>query len=486
MKTWSTLQEAIFKFVENGDPRSGNAIINAVAGSGKTTTIVEALSRVKGSSIFLAFNKSIAEELKSRGVNAKTFHSLCYMPVTQFKKTRTVDIDKLSKLCKANLDTEDLRLYGTFIQRLVSLGRQAGIGCLVNETDQAWYDIVDHYNLELDNENADLHRAVKLTSELLEDSNRSSMVDFDDLLFLAVKEGLILPKFDFVFVDEAQDTNAIQRAILHKIMKPNSRIVAVGDPAQAIYGFRGADSDSIDLIKNAFGAIELPLSISYRCPKAVVEYAQTWVKHIQPSPTADKGEVNHLNTQWTNKVFQCGDLVVCRRTAPIITLAYGLLRDRIGVQVLGRDIGEGLKSLIKRMQAKGIDHLTSKLNKYRTCQMEKALAKEQDAKAEAINDKVTSILILVECLPENNRTIPELIRVLDDLFSEKKGCVTLSTIHKAKGLEADRVFWLDYNNTPKWPMNEWQLKQEDNLCYVAVTRAKKALFTLEIPKPAKG
>ena len=100
-KTWSPLQTAIFNLIE--DPNGGNAIIEAVAGSGKTTTIVEGVKRARGTTIFLAFNKSIAEELKSRGVNARTFHSLTYGPVTQHKGVRTVETDKLRRLCDAKL-----------------------------------------------------------------------------------------------------------------------------------------------------------------------------------------------------------------------------------------------------------------------------------------------------------------------------------------------------------------------------------------------
>lgn len=115
--TWSPFQQAIFEFVRN--PLAGNAIVVAVAGSGKTTTIVEAMKSVPStqSTVFLAFNKSIATELQSRGVNAKTFHSLTYSAVTRFKNTRTVDPDKLRKLVEANLSGEEARMYGSFICR---------------------------------------------------------------------------------------------------------------------------------------------------------------------------------------------------------------------------------------------------------------------------------------------------------------------------------------------------------------------------------
>jgi len=148
-RKWSHLQQNIFDFVEHGQ---GNAIVEAVAGSGKTTTIVEALKRVRGTSIFLAFNKSISEELKARGVNARTFHSLTYGPVTQARDTRTVEMDKLRRLCDAKLKGEDAAIYGAFICKLVGLGRQVGIGCLVPDLPQTWMDICIHHDAHQTND----------------------------------------------------------------------------------------------------------------------------------------------------------------------------------------------------------------------------------------------------------------------------------------------------------------------------------------------
>src|SRR6476620_11560067 len=127
-RIWSTYQKSIFSFVETG---VGNAVVEAVAGSGKSTTIVEAMKCVNGSSIFLAFNKSIADELKAKGVNARTFHSLTYSPVTKFKGVRQVSMDKLRNLVDANFKGRDAIIYGAFAQKLVGLARGAGIGCLV-------------------------------------------------------------------------------------------------------------------------------------------------------------------------------------------------------------------------------------------------------------------------------------------------------------------------------------------------------------------
>lgn len=481
-KNWSKYQTAIFSFIQNS---TGNAVVEAVAGSGKSTTIAEGMTRIPAgkTAIFLAFNKAIAEELKARGVNARTFHSLTYSPVTKAAKARNIETQKLQLIVKEKLSGNDAFLYGSFITRMVGLGRQAGIGCLVADTQQAWVDLVEYHSIDLDNENAEFGRAIDLCSQLLNWSNADARIDFDDLLYLAVKNGLSLPKFDFVFVDEAQDTNAIQRALLRKILHAESRLIAVGDPAQAIYGFRGADSNSLSLIAEEFNCARLPLTVSYRCPTSVVEYAHRWVSHIEAAPNAAAGEVIEMGQKWTTADFVADDLIVCRTTKPLISLAYKFLRARIPAKIMGREIGQGLKALINKLNAKGIDNLITKLEMWENRESEKAIAKQQDGKVEAIQDKAYAVLCLIDGMAETDLTIPALLAIIDSLFSDSKGSITLATIHKAKGLEANRVFWLNSSQCPaKWAKTEWQQQQENNLCYVAVTRAKQTLVLIEEQK----
>lgn len=484
-KNWSKYQLAAFDFVEN---KTGNAVIEAVAGSGKSTTIVECMARIPANktAIFLAFNKAIADELKARGVNARTFHSLTYSPVTRARNTRQIEANKLRFLVDQKLSGDDAHLYGQFITKLVGLGRQSGIGCLIADTEQAWLEIVQYHDLELESDNANLGRALELAAELLAWSNEDKRVDFDDLLYLAVKDGLALPKFDFVFVDEAQDTNAIQRAILRKIMHAGTRLIAVGDPAQAIYGFRGADSNSLNLITEEFDCIRLPLTVSYRCPTSVIKYARQWVSHIEAAEGAPEGKVYQLGIEWTTAGFESGDLIVCRTTKPLVSLCYKFLKARISARIMGKEIGQGLKSLITKLNAKGIDQLQIKLGAWADRESEKAIARKQDAKVEAINDKAEAIACLIDGMPETTRTVPALLAIIDQLFSDTNGGIVLATIHKAKGLEADNVFWLNSSQCPaKWAKNDWQQEQERNLCYVAVTRARQTLTLIEEPKAAK-
>lgn len=477
-RTWSPYQEGIFAFIERG---SGNAIVEGVAGCGKSTTIEEGFRRASGHRIVLSFNRAIAEEQKKRGVNASTFHSITYTAVTKDRRSYTVTQNKLHKLVNENLTGSRAEMYGAFITKLVGLGRQVGIGCLVDDTSEAWFELVEHHELEIDKKGATIEMGVELASELLGWSNKSKLFDYDDMLYCAVREGLTLPRYDFIFVDEAQDTNAIQRAILRKIIHPTSRIVAVGDPAQAIYGFRGADSESLNMIAHEFNCIRLPLTVSYRCPVSVVEHARQWVSHIEPAPLAPAGEVRSLGNKWENDIFGPRDLVVCRTTKPIVHLAYTLLRSGKPARIMGREIGQGLNSLIKRMEVQTLEELESNLEQYCTRESEKAIAKGQESKAEAIKDKVETILTLIHDLPETDRNLTRLQQTIESLFSSKsEAAVVLSTIHRAKGLEADTVYWLNSDECPaKWARRDWQKEQEVNLCYVATTRAKSTLVLIQ-------
>lgn len=482
MRQWSTYQQRIFDFVKTG---KGNAVIEAVAGSGKTTTIKGALEHTTGSHVFLAFNKSIADELKKDGVNARTFHSLTYSAVLRSRGAREVTADKTKKITREFLERKELqdslpyrKLYQGFITKLVGLGKNAGIGIFVANEFDAWADLVNHHDLQLDSESAQAPQAIELTREVLELSNESDLVDFDDLLYFAVRDQVLLTKFDFIFVDEAQDTNAIQRAILKKIMRPGSRLVAVGDPAQAIYGFRGADSESLNLIASEFNCEKLPLTVTYRCPVAVVETAREWCDHLEAAPNAAIGHVEDLGEKWDTGRFLAKDLVVCRTTKPLIKLGYQLMKARKPFYIMGRDIGQQLKTLIRQFTPNNCDDLQEKLSAWSVREQAKAMKKDNEQAAEAIRDKEECIQYLIESMPEPS--LFGLEQIIDDMFSEKANATVLATVHKAKGLESERVWWLNRSQCPsRYAKKEWQQQQEANICYVAATRAKKELYFIE-------
>lgn len=483
--------------IANGLPQA-HLIIKAVAGSGKTTTVVDTLKLTTEASIFLAFNKAIADELKRRvpnHVQARTFHSLCFNPVLRAIGAREVNQNKLQQLMRVMLSREDAEMYGAFVKKLVGLARSEGVGCLKPMSNEVFFALVEQHDLQLEHEDADLQAGIDFAKAVLIKSNESTEADFDDLLYFAVLKGIKLPQFSWVFVDEAQDTNAIQRAILKKILKPGGRLVAVGDPAQAIYGFRGADSNALDLIAEAFSpCISLPLSVTYRCATAIVEKAKQFVPEITARDGAPAGQVFGAGflieesatgplPGWKLSQLGAHDLVVCRNTKPLLDLGYRMLRARIPVRIMGRDIGEGLISLIKKCDANrgDLELMLISLNSWKEREMQKAIAADNEAKAEAIEDRAGAIEMLAADMPEQERTVTALIVVIQSLFTNENSRTTLATIHKAKGLEAETVWWLCPSLCPsKWAKKDWQQQQERNLMYVAVTRAKSTLVLAEM------
>lgn len=463
-----------------------HAIIEAVAGSGKTTTIVQALELTQHPAVFLAFNKAIAEELKRRvppHVQARTFHSLCYRPVLQATGARDVNTSKLQQVVKFAMPLGEAAMYGAFVRRLVGLARQSGLGALQEASDEAFYALVEHHDITLEHERASEEKGIHYAQRILELSNESRDVDFDDLLYQAVLRGVKLPTFKWVFVDEGQDTNMIQRAIIRKILEPGGRLVVVGDAAQAIYGFRGADSDSLNLIASEFApCVRLPLSVTYRCAAQITARAKTYVPTIEPRDGAPEGVVEELGMKWKLTDLGCEDLVVCRNTKPLLDLGYRLMRAKIPLRIMGRDIGEGLVALIRKCNGgTGLDTMLEALSRWQERETQKAIAKGNDAKADAITDKAGAVQMLASSLPEGERSTEALIVVIQSLFTEANSRVTLATVHKAKGLEADCVWWLAPSLCPsRWARKPWQQQQERNVMYVATTRAKTRLVLMEL------
>jgi superfamily I DNA/RNA helicase len=348
-----------------------------------------------------------------------------------------------------------------------------------------WRAIVEHHDIEFATV-TDEETGIQYAREILAASNAElDVIDFDDMLYLCWLKNAPISRYDYVMIDEAQDTNTCQRELLHRMLGKNGRLVAVGDSFQAIYGFRGADSGAMDAIAEEFNCARLPLSISYRCPRSVITAANTALglgeEVIEPREDAPEGTVKDAGL-FAYSQFNSEDLIVCRNTAPVVGLAYKLIAARVPVKVLGRDIGRGLINIIKKMRAHGIDALEEKIDAWERREVEAAMSKRgAEMRAQSISDKAESIRASIDALDENHRTIPALIANIEALFSDNGPRVcTLSTVHKAKGLEARRVFVLDPQLMPsKYAKQDWQKSQERNLIYVAYTRALDTLMFVD-------
>lgn len=482
-------QVRIFDWVALG---KGSAVVTAVAGSGKTTTIIMALQHIPpgASALLLAFNTAIAQELQRRVpkmVQAKTFHSVGARTLYQrLGKGVELDSNKVRMLCQQTMSKEDYDVYHPAVRRLVGLAKAEGIGVLVPNQAEAWQRLVDRHQIYSDGGEED--ELLKWSREMLDASNEAArtrkLIDFDDQLYLPLLYQLTFPTFDWVFVDEAQDTNPVRRAFIWGCLAPGGRLVAVGDPKQAIYGFTGASPDAMDQLRQEFHCVELPLTVSFRCPQSVVRLAKQIVPYMEADPGAPEGEVLRWeDSEDQNQIIEAltpADVILCRNTLPLVTTAYAILGRGVGCTIAGRDIGQGLINLAEQMKAHDIPTLERRLAFYRERESLKLMAKFQEEKAEALRDRVDSLLCIIEHLPETRRTVAALREYIKGMFDEREGVLTLSTVHKAKGREWPTVLIIRHDLMPaSWARQEWQQVQEQNLMYVAYTRAKARLIIAE-------
>jgi superfamily I DNA/RNA helicase len=493
---------------------TGSLNLVARAGCGKTSTLMllcEQLARQPGTMFIGSYNKAIAEEIKAKleakGIKwpkatAGTMHGAGYSLWNKFAPKFRLEKNKVAKIFdrqwpmppqsdwKATPPVE--RLYRDFVIKAVSLAKQRAFGVLCQVEDRkAWYDMIEHFGLDesLEDDSLIVEAGVELAIKVYRWSLNACReeVDFDDMILAPIyfKVPVRYP-YDWVMIDEAQDTNPARRALALKILRPGGRLIAVGDDRQAIYGFTGADADSMDLIKASLNSKVLPLNVTYRCPKAVVALAQTWVPDITAHPSAPEGIVRTITLdEFAFEKLERTDAILCRKTAPLVDLAFSLLRRGIACKVEGKEIGEGLTKLARRWKVKTLEALTNRLNTFRDRETQKWLAKENEEKAAGVADRVDTLLVVIDRLLSEGKTeVTDLVSFLDGMFADdNEGILTLSTVHKSKGREWDRVYLLGRNAymPSKWARKAWQLAQEDNLCYVAVTRAKRELVEIDVP-----
>jgi DNA helicase-2/ATP-dependent DNA helicase PcrA len=503
--TPSAQQETIWNYVST---QPGNLVIEALAGTGKTSTLVELCKRIdKG--VYLAFNKPIAAEVERRladagidkkRVAAKTFHAIGYQAWARHAPpaVKNVDGQKLSTLC----DMLGMpRSYHQFATRLVSLAKQHLVGALPDlpmDDDTSWLPLVERHDLLLEtmprgDEELDpdefLEHGLAWSMKLLERSIRDSTqwIDFDDMIYMPMYCKLRLWQYDWVLVDEAQDTNRARREVAERLLSPNGRLIAVGDRHQAIYGFTGADADALSRIERHFQAETLPLTVTYRCPLRVVELAQQLVPALEARPDAPDGQV--LTMPWQEfaalKPLPT-DAILCRVMRPLASLAFSYWRRHIACAIEGREIGQSLIALARRWKRNTIEELNARLAEYVIEERTRLESQGKLAQLGAVLDKVATLEALGEGLGAQAHP-EELVRVIEQLFKDTDGSfkkvTTLATIHKAKGREWDRVFILGRKQLMPSPFakQEWQLEQERNLEYVAITRAQRVLVDVTVP-----
>ena len=514
----SKYQKAIFDYIimlVNNDPRTASqkhVVVEAVAGSGKTWTIEQATKLIPPtkSACFLAFNVHIVDEFRPRAPeniknNVMTLNSAGFASVRQalelhHKRVRKINknnvsniLDLLFKDKHRNFSLEEIDALKPAVSRTVSLFKATGLE--INSTNLDY--LTDRYNIDTTNtESSDL---IMLTKDVMDinfniitntwHGKEEDFIDFDDQIWLPIVRNLPIRKYDFVFVDETQDLNASQLELTIKLCKSGGSIIAVGDRNQSIYGFRGADTEAIPRIISRLDAKTFPLSITYRCPKSHVRLAQELVPEIEYATTENAGyeaiegeiikdKTSHDLIDLTNP----GDKIICRNNAPLVHPCFELIRAGKKASILGRDIGEGLINLMKKIKGNDIKDFLFRLERWKDKEIEKLENKSQSI------DRIMDQYETLQVLAEDCESIECIIVKINKIFSSTEEDIVFSTIHRAKGLETktkeNSIFIICSHNGKQlmpspYASKDWELIQEKNLMYVAYTRAKNKMYFID-------
>lgn len=496
--TWSPQQERIFEWFEDNltfdlvkDWR-GHVVIRARAGTGKTTVLVEGAQRTPSHLRILicAFSKIIQEELERRvgknnpRIHAKTLHSVGLSCVRRFRENIKVSFDGdraegLSlRVCGPHAPDAVRRL----VTKLHTLGRETAphakeYGDLSDIAIQ--FECIPDDQWATAGFDAEyVERKALEAMELAANVKSGDTIDGSDMIFLPVRNGWLTGMYDRVLVDEAQDMNTAQLEIAQGVLKPGGRMAVIGDDRQAIFGFRGADSGSIDRLKEALNAGELNLTVTRRCGKRIVELAQEIVPDFEAHEDAHEGEIDEIFTDQLVHNANAGDFILSRVNAPLVSIAMKCLKSGKRTRIMGRDIGKGLITLVNKFKARSVPEFLARVTAWEERETEKLrrmLDKATEGRKKTINAKIEGIVDQADMLTtvaEEAKSVPAIIERIELLFSQDgmgaATVITCSSVHRAKGLEADKVFVL------RDTLRNYNI-EEQNIAYVAITRAKKTL-----------
>ena len=476
---WTELQNRVFNNVENGD---GHTVVLSGPGSGKTKTLVEGLYHVpKGNSVLCtAFNKSIAQELDKQvptGITCATHHKLGFQCIQKHWRT-TYDIgtygsvdaknDSLFELATEEVGSDiELNHLRQMLVKALDLSK-----ITLAESPEKIESVIDHFGIPVCgleyNEFANyVWRMMNKTKDAPRAFRNRNVITFSDMIWLPYVNGWKLDQFDRVFIDEAQDLSPARTELLLASVAPGGRICAFGDPKQAIYNFAGATHKSLEGLIKTLDAKDLPLSVSYRCARRIIALAQLINPSVQAAPDAEDGTVEHFDADYLYKAVEPGCAVLSRTNYPLVRACFGMLALGLKANIQGKDIGE---RLLWRIDSWGVTDLDG---------LVKATRKWCDETCERLEQKkidTTSCIDEAKCIQifaKNSANVSEVKENIKKFFSDNPEQIKLSTAHKAKGLEWDKVFILSKTYHPE------RGGEEENIYYVAITRAKSYLGFME-------
>jgi superfamily I DNA/RNA helicase len=206
----------------------------------------------------------------------------------------------------------------------------------------------------------------------------------------------------------------------------------------------------------------------------VVALAKEIVPDYTAAPTAPEGEVLNMNLDAAVDILVPGDAVLSRLNAPLMGIALSLIRKGTPARIEGRDIGKQLVKRVQKLKAKSVPDFLKKAANWaskQTTRINAAGGKYVKSKVETVQDELLTLQTVAEGCASVAEIEARIISLFEDSDKTVKPAVVLSSVHKAKGLEWNRVCLIASTFKNKSAEGE-----EANIYYVAVTRAKKTLI----------
>ena len=509
--------------------KSDNYSIRAGAGCGKSTTlewtetgvpkgikpsdqqeaIFDSLKRKKSSKYrarVACFNTSIMQELEPRfpGLDVRNNPKLGYHSTVKFLNVKAkygfVKGNKYDKIARNLIgnpyDNQALWPIVTNALKLSSMARITLTGNPRRNTtfssdtatqDALWevseselLDMASFYSIDV----TEAPEALKWVEPIINEGIKSSRegFDFDDMVFLPNVFGCRPDKVDRCYIDEMQDLNAAQHGLLEGTAE---QFVIVGDVHQSIYGFAGADPLSMPRFEEQIGASLLPLTITRRCPHKHVEYCKRFLpedfgSQFKAADSAPEGDITEVafSTDFYKKLEGTSNLCLSRTNAPMVRACFSCWKEGIPAVIRGRNVASTLANVIKRVKADDNETLIRILMRDYEEKIQKLKAADKEDLAHAKQDELD---ILIEFATET-KTPEECVSKLFTMFDDKtikERAIQFSTVHKAKGLEADNLAILTPDLLPHPGISKigaFWAEQERNIAYVCATRGKKAMY----------
>lgn len=492
--------------------------IAAVAGSGKTTTLIN-LCRQLGTDRtvrFLAFNRHIAQELKTRlpqNVRVQTTHALGFELVRKhLRRKLETDDAKYGEWIRRGI--EEVKTKGSFFNRLASANAKSHVRGL--DSVMLGYfrrDLREVFNFVVNQQprptGDDVSFALFRMGKVIPvdpqelaiwfgrivdagswDATENGRLGFLDMILLPALFNLNPDRCDDLLVDEFQDLTPLQFSLVKKFVTKGARLIAVADPKQAIYGFAGAEGDSLEWIKALPGGVSHHrLPFSWRCGKSIVRKANEIVPWIQAAAQAPEGLVQEVvDTDLVAKVVP-GDLVLSRTNAPLVGIFLRLIERKVPVLIRGNEIEEALiRALTEIGSLPGfvMSRFGSFVEEWVSLKVDGVT---NEKACHSVRDVATAANMCHRTFRSGSMygLIEEVRRVFGEARQSEASrrvsndAICLSSIHRAKGLEAETVWVLEGTELPlREPyMQPHDIEAEENVAYVAFTRARTKLMLVK-------